>query len=107
MTITVSRQNILLRQLPYSYNFQLHNKYFRAKKSSRELHRGVQFHNLVFERLEEIISETETERSTFNRRCDLSNKFGAPLNHGIKGWYKPETVNLGMTLGHLQQPFMP
>ena len=55
----------------YVYDFQLHNKYFRAKKSSRETHRGVMFHNLVFTRLEEIIGETEAERSTFDRRCDL------------------------------------
>ena len=62
----------------YTNHFQLHNKYFRAKKNVRELHRGVQFHRLVFERLEEIIRETETARSTYNRRCAQC-KCEAPL----------------------------
>ena len=49
-------------------SFQLHNRYFRAKKSCRESHAAIQFHKLVVDRLEDIVKEEDDRRSTFDRR---------------------------------------
>ena len=49
---------------------QLHNRYFRAKKSCRESHAAIQFHKLVVDRLEDIVKEEDDRRSTFDRRFD-------------------------------------
>ena len=53
----------------FSY-FQLHNKYFRAKKRCRENHAAIQFHKLVIDRLEDIVQDQEDHRSIFDRRFD-------------------------------------